>query len=293
MSNVIQQWAPEAGHIRRQLPSTSEHWSPAGPVARYLKYLRALDLKDPTGAEKLYQVALELRERSSAAAAAAKPDGEAEITRRLAMGEIDAEQASRLLAKVPRQEDVQEKEARDRVMIQDATRRAYGSAVRAIHDYGDRWLELLRPLVQAAVDAQDQERWDALHRLAGWLRSPALSALEMIAIDPSGGLFEFGEPWRYTVRRPDLYHAWRLEHAERTHAGTTELIGPSVFVAYRVTAGPHPTLADMVQGEMEPGLHSASEVLAITEAILAEQEAARTSAEPPPRRSRHAPAEVS
>jgi hypothetical protein len=45
--------------------------------------------------------------------------------------------------------------------------------------------------------------------------------------------------------------------------------------------------------DMEPGIYGAAEVMTITDAILAEQMAAQTNAEPPPPPSRRARMEVS
>lgn len=280
---VIPQWAPQIGYERRTFPNTNESWSPTeSPVARYLLHLRALGIEDPTSYRRqraidFYQQALALREHSITVAA--KQDGEGDIANRLAMGEIDSEQAAKLLAKMPTASDAQEQAARGRQMLAAATRAAYTAAVLAVHTYGDRWLDLLRPLVQEAVAAQDDARFEALHRFAALLRSPDIAALAMVASDTSGNR-EFDETWRYRTGRPDLVHKWRYARAERTHDGPAEPVGANLFVmASAVTKGPHPTLTEMVEHEMQPGMYSASDVLATTERVLADQEAAQVSAE--------------
>lgn len=278
-------WSPQSGYVRRVYPHTSEHWSPTeSPVARYLLYLSVLGIEDPTRfkrqrATDYYQQAISLREHS--VTVAAKQDDDPAIIGRLARGELSPEDAEKALAKVaPKAAEVQEQTERTRQAFANATRMAYASAVLAIHDYGDKWLDVLRPLVQEAVAAEDQARWDKLHAFAASLRSPALGGLAMVATDETG-TNEFGETWRYTVGRPDLYHEWRFARAERTHEATApERVGTDVFVATRVTAGPHPSLTDMVQGGMSPGIYSAAEVIAITEAIVAKQESAQVNAEP-------------
>jgi hypothetical protein len=280
MSNVISQWAPQTGYECRTFPVTSDTWSPTeSVVARYLLHLRVLGLEDPTKpkATDLYEQALALRQHSIDVAP--KRDEDAIIANRLAHGEITTDEAAKLLAKVPLPNDAQEQVERTRQMLTNATRAAYAGAVRSIHLY-EKWIDLLRPLVADAVAARDQERWDALHGFAALLRQRGLGALAMVATDPTG-IREFEETWRYTVGRPDRYHLWRLEHATAAQAVGHEAVGQSVFVAATVIKGPHPTLADMVAGEMEPTILAASEVLAIADRIRVEQDAARMSAEAP------------
>jgi hypothetical protein len=274
MSNDIQQWAPRTGYERRTLPSTSDTWSPTeSVVARYLLHLRVLGLEDPTKprATDLYEQALRLREHS--VSVAVKPDEEAAIAERLARGEVTPAEAAKMLAKAARPSDAQEQAERERQMYSAATRAAYVAAVRSIHNFGEeKWLALLRPMVQDAVAAGDESRWAALHEFASLLRSRDLGALAMVSSDTSG-LRETDETWRYTVGRPDLYHLWRLQRSEAAQAVGHEAVGSFVFVASVVTKGPHPRLADMT--EMEPGIYSAAEVLAIKDRVIAEQEAAR------------------
>jgi hypothetical protein len=169
MSNVVQQWAAEKGYVSRLPPATSDFWSSSeSPVARYLLHLKVLGIDDPTKhlkfggtATEHYRHALELRDHT--VRVEAKNDGELDIANRLATGEIDVAQAERLLAKVPTPGDTLAQETRARQMLQNATRAAYVAALGAIHLWGeDKWLGLLRPLVQAAVAAQDQQRFDAL-----------------------------------------------------------------------------------------------------------------------------------
>lgn len=288
MSKVINQWAPRPGVLRRAEPTTNDSWSPdASPVALYLLHLRSLGLEDQTdyldrSATDHYRHAIFLRDQT--VSVVATPDEREAITKRLALGEITPEEAQKRLAKsAPKVNDAQDLANGTRKTISDATREAYSFAVTAIRGY--HWLTPLRVLVADAVAAQDDARFDALHRFAALLRSPGLAALAMVAGDGSG-IREFDETWRYKVSRPDLYHAWRLARAERTHTVAHVTAGTLVFVAAAVTKGPHPTLADMVEGEMEPSLLSAAEVVSITEAILAEQEAAQSAEPVPSRRSR-------
>jgi len=243
-----------------------------------------LGLADPTKATEHYRTALALRDHSIAVSS---KNGEADIANRLATGELNPAEAAKLLAKVPTAREEQEKEERGRRMLADAVRAAYTSAVRAVHNFGDKWLDdVLRPLVQEAVAAQDQARWDVLHAFAALLRSGDIGALAMVSSDVNG-LREFEETWRYSVGRPDSYHFWRLEHADDVYVQSHDIAGPFVFVASGIRAGPHPRLVD-TDPTWEMGLYSAAEVLTIKDRIVAEQEAVRMDAEPPPPRSRRA-----
>ncbi len=289
---VIQQWAPQTGYVSRQLPWTPDDWSPTdSAVARYLLHLKVLGLADPTKATEHYRTALALRDHSIAVSS---KNGEADLANRLATGELNPAEAAKLLAKVPTAREEQEKEERGRRMLADAVRVAYTNAVRAMHNYGDKWLDLLRPLVQEAVAAQDQARWDSLHAFAALLRHRDLAALAIVSSDPNG-MREIEETWRYRVGKPHRYHDWRLERAVRTHAAANVNVGSNVFVGIAVTEGPHPTLQEMGGmepiGGMEPGIYSAEQVIDITEAVLEQQEADQVSAEPPPP-SRRTRAEV-
>jgi hypothetical protein len=279
--NIVHQWAGQRGVESRTLPMAhSDSWSPTQSViARYLLHLKALGIEDPTGAGEFYRTALSLREHS--VAVAVKPDEESAVAERLSRGEVTPTEAAKLLAKVPRPGVAQEQAERERQMLTTATRQAYASAVRAIHNYGDRWLGLLRPLVETAVAARDDARFGALHDFAALLRNRDLGALAMVATDTSG-IREFEETWRYSVGRPERYHLWRLEHSEAANAIFTEVVGPVTFVAASITKAPFPTLAEMVEGEMEPGMYSAQEVTAIGSRIAMEQEDVRMSAAPPP-----------
>lgn len=278
--NIVHQWAPRKGYERRALPSTSDSWSPTESiVARYLLHLKALNIEDPTGASGFYRTALALRERS--VTVAAKPDEGAAIAERLARGEVTPTEAAKLLAKAPKPSDAIDQADREAEMLRTATRHAFVASVRAVHDFGERWLQLLRPLIEQAVAALDDARFAALHDFAALLRDRDLGALAMVAADPSGTR-EFEETWRYLVGRPERYHMWRVERATVAQPIFHEVAGPLTFVAASVEKGPHPTLADMVAGEMEPGIFSAQEVLTIAGRIVIQQEEARMSATPPP-----------
>jgi transcriptional regulator with XRE-family HTH domain len=278
--NIVHQWAPRKGFERRTLPSTSESWSPTqSVVARFLLHLKALGLKDPTGATDLYRTAVSLREHT--VAVTAKPNEEVAIAERLARGEVTPTEAAKLLAKAPKPSDAIDQAEREAHMLRAATRHAFAASVRAVHDFGDRWLQLLRPLVEEAVAAKDDARFAALHDFAALLRDRDLGALAMVASDQSGTR-EFGETWRHLVGRPERYHMWRIERAEIAQPIFHEVVGPLTFVAGSVEKGPRPSLAEMVAGEMEPGIFSAQEVLAIAGRIVIEQEEARMSATPPP-----------
>jgi hypothetical protein len=276
--NIVHQWAPQKGYERRTLPSTSDSWSPEGSVvARYLLHLKVLGIsKDPTGADEFYRNALSLREH--AVTATATPDEEAAIAQALALGQVSPAEAAKRLAKASKPDDAHEQADRERQMYYTATRAAYVAAVRAIHNWGeDKWLALLRPLIQEAVEAQDEPRWDALHNFCELLRDRELGALAMVASDPTG-LREVDETWRYRVGRPELYHLWRLEHAEAAKTVDHEVVGSVEFNASVVTKGPHPRLAEMVG--MAPGIYGAGEVLSIARRIVEEQEAIRAAATP-------------
>lgn len=278
MRTVIEQWAPRKGYVRRQLPSGgSDSWSPTNSVvAQYIRHLSFLKIEDPTDASYFYNQAISLRDAYQKVAV--KQNEEATIQNRLALGEITAEEASKLLAKAPTQKDSQEKIERERQMISNAVRSSYSMSVRAIHNFGEeKWVELLRPLVKEAHEAQDQERWEALHGFAGLLRDPGLAGLAMIALSHAGTR-EFDETWRYTVGRPDLYHHWRRAHAEESDNIAILNVGQTIFAAIVVKKGPHPTVRD-IDPSWEPGLYSAAEVMKITDAILNQQQEAQVETE--------------
>jgi hypothetical protein len=278
---LIQQFAAQKGYESRTLPmGGGDSWSPDGSVvARYLLHLRAIGLKDPTkpSATDLYEQALRLRERSVSVAVASDEAGA--IATALALGDLTPAEAAKRLAKAPRPGDAHEQAARERQMLYAATRQAYAAAVRAIHNFD--WLDLLRPLVEDAVAAQDDERFRALHDFAALLRSRELGALAMVATDTSG-IREFEETWRYTTGAPDKFHLWRLERATAAQPIFSEVVGPVTFVAAAIKEAPFPTVSEMVEAKMEPGLYSAGEVLAIAGRIVLEQEEARALAAAPP-----------
>jgi hypothetical protein len=273
MSEVIHMFAPLRGYEHRSLPSASDSWDPEESApARYLKALARLGLKDPTkpSATDLYAQAVRLRYHS--VNAASEPDEEAAIATALALGEITGTEAKKRLAKAPKPGDADERDDRERRMLYMAMQAAYSAAVRAIHNFD--WLPLLRALIEEAVAAGDDRRFDALHDFAALLRSAGLGGLAMVGADPSGTR-EFEETWRYRTGRPERYHLWRVERAQVAESIFHEAVGPVVFVAAAVVKAPHPTLAEMVAGEMAPGLYAAHEVLAIAGRIVAEQEEAR------------------
>jgi hypothetical protein len=246
--------------------------------------LKALGLKDPTkhrgrSASAHFAAALAYREYENTMAAQLDEEAPADIAGQLGEGALTREEAEKELDKLPPPSVLAERAARRRELRGEATRTAFRLATYAIHFHLDRWLDVLRPLVEAAVVAKDQARFDALHRFAGLLRDRSLGALEMLAFDP-GGLLETDEVWRYQVGRPDLYHAWRDARAEGLHGAGHYEVGPVTVVATVVLKGPHPTLADMIDGGMEPGIYSAAEAVAIKDRVLAEQEAALVEAVP-------------
>jgi len=132
-------------------------------------------------------------------------------------------------------------------------------------------MKILKPLVAEAVDSRDEARWNLLHKFARILRDPDLAGLAMVT-KTERQYQEFDETWRYTVGRPDLYHAWRLRHAERSENIRLERAGPFIFTLSHITQGPHPKLSGM-EPSWGPGLYTAAEVMEITERILAEQAA--------------------
>ncbi len=282
MNTIIEYWPPERGILQRRLDiGSSKNWDPKeSPPAHYIRHLKSLGIKkDPTQATLFYERAMGLRlvtgihER--------KTDESASIGERLVSGEISAAEASSLLAKLPFPNAVAKEAQREQAMMSSAVRNAYSAAIRAVHDFGeDKWLKLLRPIAQEAVKTRDQTRWDAVHAFAAFLRSPVVAGLSMLATDPAGR--RDVEAWRYQVSQPDLYHRWRLEHAVASQNIRLLPVGEVAFVWSAITEGPHPGIVDLIQ--MGPGLYSATEVLAHTDAILDEQEKSITRSTPEPRR---------
>ncbi|MBA3431816.1 MAG: hypothetical protein H0U16_10105 [Actinobacteria bacterium] len=289
MNTIIEYWPPEKGILQRRLDiGSSEHWDPKeSPPAHYVRHLKSLGIKkDPTEASMFYERAMGLRLVSGIHQR--KTDESASIGERLVSGEISAAEASALLAKLPFPNAAAKEAEREQAMMSSAVRNAYSAAIRALHGYSeDKWLKLLRPIAQEAAKTRDQTRWDAVHAFAAFLRTPSIAGLSMLATDPAGR--RDVEAWRYQVARPDLYHRWRLDHAVASQNIRLLPAGEIAFVWSVITEGPSPGIVDLAK--MGPGLYSAAEVLAHTEAILDEQEKFITRAEPAPR-SRRTPAEV-
>lgn len=282
--NIVHHWAPVRGYERRALPTTTDSWDPVtSPVAMVLRGLRELGVEDPTKASEFYATATSLRAHTITVAA--KQDPAVAITARLAQGELSPDEAGRLLGKAPKPSDAREQEERETAVLYAATRQAYSAAVRAVHDFGDRWLGVLRPLIEEAVTARDDERFAQVHAFGSLLRSSPIGALAMVG--DQSGTRETSETWRYTSAAPHRYHLWRVERAQDARPIFHEVVGDVTFVAGAVVKAPHPTVAEMAEHGMEPGIYSAQEVLAIASRIVIQQEQEREMAagEPaPPRR---------
>jgi hypothetical protein len=276
----IEQWAPLHGYLRRSVPAgNSDTWSETdSPVAQYIRSLKKIGKDDPTDATYYFTQACTLREARDKVIARQPEEPEhygPGTIKALIAGDLTEGDAGKRLAKIPTEKDVAEKLERQRQMISAATREAYGMSVREINGYGeDGWLKLLKPIAVEAYSARDQNRWDAVHNFAAILRNPELSGLSGIFQSPGGSL-EFAETWRYKVGRPDLYHFWRVRHAE--DAQNIEFVhglGSNTYLATAVVKGPHPTLSQ-IDPSWEPGLYSAQEVKEIAARIVAEQEEIR------------------
>jgi len=283
MNTIIELWPPEKGILQQRLDSSgsSENWDPQESLPElYARHLKAIGKKDPTDASLLYARAMGLR--LATGSPQKKTDESAAIGARLVSGEISAAEASALLAKLPFPNAVAEAVQREQAMMSSAVRTAYTASLKAIRDYGEsKWMKLLRPIAAEAITALHQTKWEAVHAFAAFLRSPAIAGLSMLATDPAGR--RDVEAWRYQVSRPDLHHSWRLEHAVASQNIRLLPAGEVTFVWSVITEGPHPGIADIAK-TMGPGLYSASEVLAHTEAVLVEQEQTITRATPEPRR---------
>ena len=226
-------------------------------VETYLEDLNELGLQDTTSSRDYMARAKELKAEVRRARHAAPTDALREMGVALGSGEISVAEASKQLPKIVTPDQAEELTRARVKVLNEGRHEAVRLAMRALHDAGDRLvLEVLRPLVErclASPDVADNQaaynRARAMHRkLLGW----AIPAAEEAT------------PPEYAFRRPDLVHAWRLEHAEQAKEITRWRRKDGTFaIAFAPIGAPHPTLEVIAKhaGEWGPSLYTGAQVI--------------------------------
>jgi len=242
-------------------------------------YLRALELDDPTKASTYFARATKLRDD----AAAVRPDeNRVDLAELLAEGEVTAGDARKMLAKQPDAKAAAKEATERRAMLEAASRTALLKALQSLFDFGeDGWLGVLRPIAHKAVAEGDDRVFGLVHGFAGFLREPKRNRIFGLAAATNRGWD--AEDYLYRVRRPDLFHAWRVERADATQRQELAryAVNGKYRVQYVVKPGAVVPLLRHYDESWGPGLYSASEVVRNVERACEAQEAAFAGLVPP------------
>jgi hypothetical protein len=262
---------PQALKHTRVRPTTAGWGLDAPKLPKYQSLLVATGLEDPTEASARNQRARALMDESRAVTAG---DPRHELGDQLASGAIAAADVRRALAKRTSREDELRVAKEVRVAFEVGARGALLAAMQSIHDYGEEaWLARLRPIAADAIARGDDARFDAVHRLAAFLRDPVHTRIF--------GLAALVDPARFDVDRqlyafadPRAVMLWRLTKAEpsqiREQARYVDESGAWCAVLAFKRDAPQPKISDfdLVWGA---GLYSAAEVLEHVARIRAQE----------------------
>lgn len=268
------------------LDLTERHGTPTrgsfATLDRYLALLEPVGIDDPANVRPLRDLALRLREKGASKAKIGDPTER--VLDDLIAGKTDEDDALRVMGKRAAPEEARDAERRRRDDADELVRKTLLRAVRLIHDIGDGWLDLLRPLAARAVERRDAHAWKGVHDLAAFLRDPSTSANDpgiyaLAAAMPDAlhdgprVLYQFGDAGRGV-------YLWRVEQSEgiagavRASAGPTPISNDWSEVGYDLTdAVPWPTIDDIAaHPEWRPGIYSAQEVITNQATMLDAQE---------------------
>jgi hypothetical protein len=266
------EWTPYALTLRPPTPSSAGTWQ---QLDTFASHLRAVNLPDPTKATAR-RVAAE-HVRNEAARQTASTSVANNITQRLADGSLSPKDAAALFAKQPDANEAEATAEKVRREMDNQCRELVRLAVLAIHEYGEGWLDMLRPIAADAIKKRDQAMWDACVGFLAWLRDPMVGvcALGAALMNPT----QDSEAVLYTVGNPRALFLWRVAHADPQHKATgqpTHLPDGDAVVPILLSANAAiPSVTDYAANveAWRPGLYTAAQTIENMHRALGAQDA--------------------
>jgi hypothetical protein len=253
------EWPTYPVHVRRGGPSAGGSFE---KLAAYAEHLRVVGAPDPTRVAGLVTAAMRVRD-----VAADDPTLDAaSFADRVAGGHMSPKKALDEMGRRPHPDDVRMAAVRRQQdatnLVSDLLQRAW----REIHEYGEGWLDMLKPIAADAVQTGNEQLWHRCHEFAGWLRDPkwvgvrALSAVMPNETDDAG-------TEHYMFGRPKAVYVWRVERSagnDITRTNPTVTPSGKAITAYGLRPDAlWPSFHDICAhaDEWQPGLYSAEEAL--------------------------------